>query len=103
VSDSTVSFWVGDASVTISLTLLLSRLDPKEYIIYDDACHFVRYVRKPDRLKDLSIHSDIPQQIAKAKFYVDKFHHRNHKLTDKYCQENCNPANVPFLGERFSS
>jgi hypothetical protein len=55
-------------------------------------------MRKKDRLDLLSSSSTIPDLLANAKCLVDKFHMKNHKVTDEYCQTNCNPKDFPFIG-----
>jgi hypothetical protein len=60
-------------------------------------------VTNKDRLQKLSTKSDVPRAIADCKMYVDRFHHKNHKVTDKFCQENCNPDLAGDLLGKFSA
>ena len=58
-------------------------------ILYDDACHLVRYAKnQSERNKQCKAMSEIPM-------YVDKFHFRNH--IDPWCIENCDPTKIEEL------
>ena len=72
----------------------LARLDDltnlKE-ILYDDCCHFKAFSEK-DKNAD---QNEVTKYLAEVGKHVDRFHFRNH--VDEWCQQNCNPENVPLL------
>ena len=60
-------------------------------ILYDDACHLVRYAKNQrDRNPECKAMSEIPM-------YVDKFHFRNH--IDPWCIANCDPTMIKDLDD----
>ena len=54
---------------------------------FDDMCHLKPYSEKKQNREA----SDITEHFASLGKAVDKFHFPGHKVTDKYCRENCNP------------
>ena len=55
---------------------------------FDDMCHLKPYSEK----RQIREESDITEHFACMGKAVDKFHFPGHKVTDKYCRENCNPV-----------
>jgi hypothetical protein len=58
-------------------------------ILYDDACHLVRYAKNQ---KDLN---EQTKAMSNIQMYVDKFHFKNH--IDPWCIENCDPNEIKDL------
>ena len=84
----------GIAQVHGILTEYLATVSEKEkleYIIYDDACHLVKYSQN----EKVSERSKTTKFLSERKFVIDRFHFRNH--IDPYCHENCDPNEVPEL------
>ena len=76
---------------SIVLEYLSSTKHNVRTILYDDACHLVRYAKnESERNKECKAMSQIPM-------YVDKFHFRNH--TDPWCIENCDPTKIKDLDD----
>ena len=77
----------GIAQVHGILTEYLATVSEKEsleYIIYDDACHLVRYSQ-----------NEKVSERSERKFVIDRFHFKNHIAP--WCHENCDSNEVPEL------
>lgn len=61
---------------------------------YDDGCHLRRFAELRQNLTEETqrFWDEVGQFIV-----VDRYHFRNHKVTHKYCQDHCNPANNPSI------
>ena len=60
-------------------------------ILYDDACHLVRYAHN-QQTRNAEC-----KKMGEIGMYVDKFHFRNH--IDPWCIENCDPTKVEDLDD----
>ena len=60
-------------------------------ILYDDACHLVRYANNESKRNDEC------RKMGEIEMYVDKFHFRNH--IDPWCVENCDPTKIKELDD----
>ena len=60
-------------------------------IIYDDACHMVKFCRGSDKKLKINRmdYSEASKILGSLNFYVDRLHIRNH--TDPWCHKNCTP------------
>lgn len=61
-------------------------------LLYDDNCHFARYVMKLG--KNIS-DNDVTRFLSTIRKSVDKFHFGNH--VDPWCIDNCNPYDIKDL------
>ena len=59
-----------------------------DYIVYDNACHLARFIRKKARRRG----TQVLRSLAAAKFVIDRFHLRNHRSC-------CDPGSRYFLEE----
>ena len=58
----------------------------------DDNCHVRKQIEAVFRkLPEHSPVKEIFEQLATMPHVIDKFHFPNHRKSDTYCQENCNP------------
>ena len=85
----------GSESISQVYSIVLEYLSSTRHnvrtILYDDACHLVRYAKnESERNKECKAMSQIPM-------YVDKFHFRNH--IDPWCIENCDPTKIKDLDD----
>jgi len=65
-----------------------------DYIVYDDACHLLRFVQ--NRIKRHPATQRL--ELFKDKnFVIDKLHIRGHK--EDFCEKNCHPNNFPEIAQ----
>eukprot|EP00111_Clytia_hemisphaerica_P005748 TCONS_00016667-protein len=60
-------------------------------IVYDDACHLLKYSKNPVRKDD----TNTSKRIATLEMKIDRFHYRNH--VDPWCRRVCNPKTSDHL------
>lgn len=78
---------------------MVTELDSKNFnsflfldcIVYDDACHLLKYSKNPVRKDD----TNTSKRIATLEMKIDRFHYRNH--VDPWCRRVCNPKTSDHL------
>jgi hypothetical protein len=65
-----------------------------EYMVYDDACHLMRFVNTRMKREPVSRRLKL---FNDKKFVIDKLHIRGHK--EAFCNKNCHPDNFPELAK----